>query len=148
MEEASKKRQKLLNIILIVSLAAIAGLALWIYTAPYRFYNQPLPPGSQVSILVWGSYLNDTGMSRGTGYVEGVNMTFSDTSNGAVFSIVTPPKILEVKLVVGHNYHATATLGGSSKSADAIVGGYGGILEVLVWDNRTIRSANFGMLTH
>lgn len=148
MEPRSKRREKLLLVSLLVSLASVAGLAIWVYTAPYRFPRPPLPPGSQVSILVWGSYLNDTGAVRGTSYVEGMNITFSDISNGTVFSIVTPSKILEVNLVVGHNYHATAMLGVSSKSADAIVGGYGGILEVLVWDNQTIRSANFGMLTH
>lgn len=145
--EPRSKRREILLVSLLVSLASVAGLAIWVYTAPYRFYRQPLPPGSQVSILVWGSYLNDTGTIRGTSYVESVNITFSDISNGTFFSIVTPSKILEVKLVVGHNYHATVMLGVSSKSADAIVGGYGGILEVLVWDNRTIRSANFGMIT-
>ncbi len=145
--EPRSKRREILLVSLLVSLASVAGLAIWVYTAPYRFYRQPLPPGSQVSILVWGSYLNDTGTIRGTSYVESVNITFSDISNGTFFSIVTPSKILEVKLVVGHNYHATVMLGVSSKSADAIVGGYGGILEVLVWDNRTIRSVNFGMGT-
>ncbi len=147
MEAPSRKRDRLLLASLVVSLALLAGVALWIYTAPYRFSPRPLPPGSQVSMLVWGSYLNDTGTIRGTSYVEGMNITFSDISNVTVFSIVTPTRILEVNLVVGHSYRATAVLGVSSKSVEAVMGGYGGILEVLVWDNRTIRSANFGMIT-
>lgn len=148
MEPRSKRRERLLLVSVLVSLAFVAGLVIWVYTAPYRFSRQPLPPGSQVSILVWGSYLNDTGTIRGTSYVEGMNITFSDLSDGTAFSIVTPLKILEVNLVVGHNYRATAVLGASSRSAEAIVGGYGGIFEVLVWDNQTIRFVNFSMGTH
>lgn len=148
MEARSRKRERLLLVSLVVSLALLGGLALWIYTAPYRFYRPPLPPGSQVSILVWGSYLNDTGTIRGATYVEGMNITFSNLSDGTSFSILTASKILEVNLVVGHNYRATAVLDVSTKSAEAVVGGYGGILEVLVWDNQTIRSVNFAMGTH
>ncbi len=125
-------------------------VTVWIVTAPYRLaYPRPLPPGSPVSILIMTNYVNDTGLMRATNNVPGLNTTLLDTDSGSTFSVLTLPtsRIINVNLLVGHNYHATATIDSSSGSADSIVGGYGGILEIFVWDNRTVRSVSFEMLT-
>lgn len=137
-----------------VALAALLIISIvitiWIVTAPYRLvYPRPLPPGSPVSILIMANYVNNTGAMRITNNVAGLNITLLDTDSGSAFSVLTLPmsRMINVNLLVGHNYRATAAIDSSSGSTDAIVGGYGGILEIFVWDNRTGRSVRFGMVT-
>ena len=144
MGSSFETKHKVLLVSLLISTVVTSGLALWIFTGSVP-HGPPLPPGSQVQVLVRALYLNDTGTARSS-YAEGVNITFYDTTTHFSFSKITPANITIVLLVVGHTYLVTATLSSSSKSTEANIGGWGGALEINVWDNGSVRKIAYSNL--
>ncbi len=148
MDNVPKARRKRLEVSFVISMVVIVALIFWVFASPYSRLGHPHPNGSTTDVVVRAYYLNNTGTLHGLLSAQGVNLTLLDTTKGSTFSVLTPSTVTSVGLVVGDTYRMTAAIGMSSKSTNGQVGGYGGILDIQVYDNQTISSIAYSNLTN
>ncbi len=146
MDSVSNSHRKRLEVSLVVSLVIIVALIFRIFASPYSRLGHPHPNGSTIDVVVRAIYLNNTGTLHGQLSAQ-VNVTLFDANKGSSFSLLTPSTVTSVGLIVGDTYSMTATIRMSSKSTNGQVEGFGGVLEIQVYDNQTISSIAYSNLT-
>lgn len=109
----------------------------------YRSIVEPPKPEKIVEVAVYAERVNDTGtITEDFMLVVGVEVVISNSS-GVVAKIITNRTYHFIYLYWGHWYNVTAKFNNSVKWENITVGGYGGTIEILVWDNDTIKSIEY-----